>query len=276
MEERTRPEISKLLVRLLRSLHDWEQGELAAKAGVAPSTIWRYEQGRIALQPKSRERLAAAAELPLSLIEAVLVPVLEAAYRAVSPFTAETFDDVERAGAELGAALAGTGRAAMGLFLSGLEAADREPWERTGPPMEADRLEAADAWERLESCTAEERQFLVETCREFHTWALAERLCHESEKVAAATPDYALELAELACRVAELARGDDFFRLRLQGYTLAFLANARRAANGPRGAEADFTLALNLWQAGASPDPGLLAESRLLELEAGGKPDGKG
>jgi hypothetical protein len=40
-----------------------------------------------------------------------------------------------------------------------------------------------------------------------------------------------------------------------------------RAVDGPRGAEADFALALSLWHAGASPDPGLLAESRRLDLK---------
>ncbi|HEV8577889.1 MAG TPA: helix-turn-helix transcriptional regulator [Thermoanaerobaculia bacterium] len=268
MEEPTRPDVSQLLVQLLRSLHDWEQAELAAKMGVDPSTIWRYEHGTVTLQPKAKERLAAATNLPLSLVEAVLVPALEAGRGASAPFDDETFADVERAGAELGGTLAGAGRAAVALLLAALEAADLDPWERTGPPAAADRLEAADAWERLETCTAEERQFLVETCREFQTWALAERLCHESEKAASDRPEEALELAELACRMAELARGDAFFLLRLKGYTLAFLANARRVTEGPRAAEGDFTFAVNFWHTGAAPDPDLLAEWRLLDLEA--------
>jgi tetratricopeptide (TPR) repeat protein len=130
------------------------------------------------------------------------------------------------------------------------------------------RREAARLWIRLRSETPANRRLLVEKAREFQTWALAERLCNESAEAASDRTDRALELAELAHRVAELAPGEEPWRSRLLGYTLAFLANARRVACDLPGAEAAFVQAWKFWSAGAGADPGLLGKWRLPDLEA--------
>lgn len=127
------------------------------------------------------------------------------------------------------------------------------------------RRKAKSLAERLLAHSSEDRRLLVETAREFQVWGLAELLCHKSEEAASDRADLALELAKLACRVAELAQGDELWRLRLLGYALAFLANARRVGSNLRGAEADFDRALRLWDEGAAADPGLLAEWRLFD-----------
>jgi hypothetical protein len=62
--------------------------------------------------------------------------------------------------------------------------------------------------------------------------------------------------------------GPESWRLRLQGWASAFVGNARRAQGNLVGAEAAFARSQKLWQAGAPGDPGLLDESRLVELEA--------
>ncbi len=272
-ENQGRPTVFQVLMRLYRALRGWGPTEYAARAGVDPKTVYRYEKGNVP-KPRAQAKMAAAAGLSPSFVEVCLKPAVEAAHAASAPFDDETFADVEKAGTELDRALSGTGRSALGLLAQEIEEADREPWERTGPPSEADRLEAADAWERLEPCSAKQRTFLVETFPEFQTWALAERLCHASAEAGSDTAKGALELATLACKVAELAPCEEPWKSRLRGYTLAFLANARRAGNDLRGAHEDFARALKLWQAGAAAEPGLLAEQRVLDLEGFPAPGG--
>jgi hypothetical protein len=82
--------------------------------------------------------------LPLSFVEACLLPALEAASGAAVPFTDANFEDLEKAGIDLERALTGTARSAAAAFLSTLE--EREPWEPTGPPVEEDRYQAQDSF----------------------------------------------------------------------------------------------------------------------------------
>jgi transcriptional regulator with XRE-family HTH domain len=58
-------------VTLLRALRKWTQAELAAASGIAKSQISRYEQGKEAPSPRTRERLAAAVGLPPFLLPQV-------------------------------------------------------------------------------------------------------------------------------------------------------------------------------------------------------------
>jgi tetratricopeptide (TPR) repeat protein len=108
----------------------------------------------------------------------------------------------------------------------------------------------------------------VEEEPKYQTWALAERLCDESIRVAAGEPRRVLELAELALRVAELVTGEPAWLSLLAGYVWAFLGNARRVVSDLPGAEKAFCQAWKLWEAGAAADVGLLDGSRLLDLEA--------
>jgi len=130
------------------------------------------------------------------------------------------------------------------------------------------RREAARSWARLKSCGPAERRRRVESAADLHSWAMAERLAHESERAAADRADLALELAQLALRVAELAPGAPAWRSRCLGYCWAFVANARRVGDDLDGAEEAFAEAWRLWRAGDGADPDLLAEWRLLDREA--------
>ena len=200
MEGHDDPADLKLLVRVLRELREWDQAEMAAAAGVDVSSISHYETGRTVPPRRTLERLAAAVGLQMSFVETCLLPMLSTARAIAAPFAAESSDDLEQNAVELGRALTVAGRSTLAAFLAELDAADRPPWERTGPPSPDVRIEAADLWERLKPRSTEERRFLVENCREFQVRALAERLRHESEKEEADG-----ELARLASRVAELA-----------------------------------------------------------------------
>ena len=133
---------------------------------------------------------------------------------------------------------------------------------------EAARRQAAALWEQLKAATRQERRDAVEIHPEFRSWALAVRVSHESERVAAHRADQALELADLALRIAGRVPGEVAWRSRLQGYAWAYIANARRVANDFDGADQAFARAWNLWRAGANTAFDLLPEWRLLDLEA--------
>jgi hypothetical protein len=132
-----------------------------------------------------------------------------------------------------------------------------------------DRARAEDLvrW-LLEEADPQKRRDLVESSQQYQLWAVAERLCHESERAAAGSADKAKELADLALLAAELEEGDPVWRLRLKGYVWIFIANARRVGGDMVAAGEGFALARELWEAGAAADPGLLAEWRLADGEA--------
>src|SRR5690349_8872013 len=133
---------------------------------------------------------------------------------------------------------------------------------------ETARRQAAALWEQLKAATRQDRRDAVEIYPEFRSWALAERVCHESERAAAHRADQALELADLALRMASRVPGEAAWRSRLQGYAWAYVANARRVANDFDGADKAFARAWDLWQAGSGIAPDLLPEWHLLDLEA--------
>jgi transcriptional regulator with XRE-family HTH domain len=243
-----------LLVQFLRSLRGWTQAQLAEAVGLDPSTICRYEQGDSKPRRKNLEKIATAVGVSMPLVDACFLPAMEAACATASLGGDPRFEELEGPAADLGGAVAGAVQSAAAAFLAGLEASNL--WEKPGPPSSEDRLAAADAWERLEPCSFDEALFLIESCQEFQNWALAERLCRESTD----RPDRAVELAELAVRVARRAPGDELWRSRLEGYALGYLVKAR-VQRGLPVLEETAARATALWEAGAPADPGLLAPS---------------
>ena len=232
MDALSDPEVTKRLVRLLRSIVDGTQDGLAAEAGLDPSSVYRLEAGGT-LQARTLEKILGAVKLPRSLVEACLAPAIAAALATRESFSQEQPKDLDRAAEAFGRALADVGRSALAAFLTSLEDPCREPWERTTPPSEEDRLAVADLWARLAPCDSEDRAFLVETCPEFRNWALVEHICHESEAAASNCAVQALELAEFAHSVVRWLAGEDAWRARVEGYALPFVANAYRVGKRP-------------------------------------------
>jgi len=130
------------------------------------------------------------------------------------------------------------------------------------------REEAGTLWKTLKGLSPARRRSTVEKEAQYQTWAVAERLCAESERAAAHRADASLELASLALRVAKLAPGPDAWRSHLQGYVWAFIANSRRVQGDLPGAEEAFLRSDSFWEAGAIADSWLLDASRLLDLKA--------
>ncbi|HEV7785934.1 MAG TPA: helix-turn-helix domain-containing protein [Thermoanaerobaculia bacterium] len=255
------PGLRSVALTALRRRRGWNQEELAAKAGISSVLASRYETTR---QP-SRKRLDSFARLMgydpedlelllLSLERSTAEPPSSGPLSPVDP-TADEMRDLQRVAFRVGLATVDLTERTLNALVRGRRA-------------QKSRRRAERLWERFKRLPAAERELLVERSVEHQTWAFAERLAHASAEAAAHKVKLALELAGLACRVAELAPGDPAWRTRLTAYTLAFLANSQRVANDLRGAAALFARARVLWEEGARADPGILAAWRLPDLEA--------
>jgi transcriptional regulator with XRE-family HTH domain len=251
-----------LALELLRRIRGWTQGELAEAAGISSNVLSGYEAGTRPLSRRRLEKLAAFLGFGLDVVDTALL-FTECTYRAAVPSPSASPvgpDTAERQGIERVVALVArlTMEEVRDNLLLGLRA------ER----VETARREAGKLWEELRHLPVRERMAMVEAEPKFQTWALCERLCAESERAAGDHAGRALELAELALRVAALMPGGEAWRSQVQGYAWAFLGNARRVASRLNPAEDAFERSRALWQAGGEAEAGVLDETRVLDLEA--------
>lgn len=182
------PRLFMVLVR--HSLGWFEQAQLAAALGVAPSLISMWERGERPIPAEVLEETAAQASIP--------PPLLALALRAIRSFLEATRG---RGRGDQGMAVV----LALDLLPVLLETTDvlfAPLRPAAGEPAEAEAL-----WAYLERRTAAERLLLVEEGEEYQTRALHERVLAESAARAAAEPRQAEELVQLAARIAELAAG---------------------------------------------------------------------
>lgn len=70
------------IVKLLRSLRGWKQGELAKAAGTSQKLISSYEVGEKVPRPRTLERIAAVVGVPFFLVDRML-PLVRQALAAV-------------------------------------------------------------------------------------------------------------------------------------------------------------------------------------------------
>ena len=259
-----RPSSHPPALAFLRTAVGWSQTRLARCLGLGNEDISKYERGEKAL---TRETLDFLAE-PIAPLEAV--DVLLVAYNLIFPEAEEKAPSPvaltpEEIRLNHRAVLAGT-CAVVRVEAERL----REELSRgkRQEKIEAARQEATLLWDRLKASNRQDRWDAVASFPELWSWALAERVSHESGRKAAHNAGEALELAELALEIAERAPGAESWRARLKGYCWAHLGNARRVANDLAGADTAFAQAWHLWKAGADSDPGLLAGWRLYDLEA--------
>jgi tetratricopeptide (TPR) repeat protein len=259
---KTIPPPLSFALSILRQGRGWTQERLAAAAGTHGRVICEYEAGKVRpLRRDTFDRLvglmgcgADEVDLTILYVAGLLAGLGVERVTPVDPPPAEE-RRIGQIAANVGLVESGRMRARLRRLASGRRAA-------------AAREVAATQWEELRQHGAARQRALVETRAELKHWALAERLCDESERAAAEDPARALELARLALRVAELAPGDPRWRSRLMGYIHGFLANALRVADERPAAEAAFATAWRLWRAGGPAAQGVLAEWRLLDLEA--------
>jgi len=255
----------RVLVRWLESLGDWSKEELARRSGLTRQTLWLYETGEVVMGRHALQWFANGVGLPLWLIEGVMLPAISAVRLVVGHARREEL-------------LAGWERALTAApptvlvdvtpfsVQEILDASQRHHRAVVGPSIE-ERTLAESLWRRLKDRSPAERVLLVKNCREFHSWALAERLCAESREAAADSSKAALRFACLALRVARLVRMEELFCLQLEGYVFLHIANSRRVGGRMRLAEEAFSRGLTLWRRGSGTKFNLLPAWRVLDLE---------
>src|SRR6185295_5537721 len=242
------------ILAVLRIVRGWSQLELAQAAGMRSGTISEYERGKKTLPLRTLERLAAVMGYPAPMIERTRAFIHEARSTAGAIQPGESLSrQIDTFAADFGRAYEDFARTWLTRFLAEASA------------LEA-RCQAPYLWERLRRYKAEERPGIVEKNPELQSWGLCELVCLESEKTAADDAGKALELAELALRIAKRVPGAE--GPLAQGWAWAFVGNARRVGGDLRAADEAFARSRELWGAGTSGDPGFLDESRLFDLEA--------
>jgi tetratricopeptide (TPR) repeat protein len=243
-----------LVVTVCREIAGITQAVLAQLAGVHRMDIVRAEKGQGRLTPGFLGRLMGFPEAVtegLRLLVDWLRPASEE--RSFPPLGLPLRERRLIAGAALNHAAA---------------QAERLAAARLADLIRADREHAEQDWLLMRAWSVEEWHGYLEEAPQVGTWALVERLAEESERAAAADPRRTLELAELACRVAPRIEGTREWRGRVEGWALAFYANALRVLGRFKASEAAFARAWTLWRAGAAVGPGPLDESRVYDLEA--------
>jgi tetratricopeptide (TPR) repeat protein len=253
---RTIPPPLSLALTFLRLAQGWSQKELAAVTGIPATLLSDYEHGRKRLSRDRLEPIAAATGLPPAAIDTVLgcLQTIRASSQVPGPAGVQGWK-IEAVATRVGGLATDFARGLLTLLTVEARA------------LEA-RQQAAALWTRLKRQPPAQRRSVVEARPEFRNWALCELLCEESIKAAPDSADRALELAELALRVAKLSPGEESWRQRLQGYAWAHVGNARRVRGDLPAAEKAFTCSRRAWCAGETSDHGILNEARVLGMEA--------
>jgi tetratricopeptide (TPR) repeat protein len=250
---------SGIVLLFLRRGQGWSQVQLGKAAHTSPNLINDYEQGRKELSRKRLEFLISFMGVPPEVIDENLARLEANRAAASAPGSAAGLTPTRR---RTEAVVARVGRLAAEFARTALAIVALE-----GEALQA-REEARRQWARLEPRKKDERLALVEESVEVRTWAVVELVSAKSIDRAPSSPAEALELAELALRIAELCLGDEWLRQRAQGYAWFHVGNARRVTNALPGADMALSKAKPLWKAGAPGDPGLFDEAIVLGLEA--------
>jgi tetratricopeptide (TPR) repeat protein/transcriptional regulator with XRE-family HTH domain len=265
MDVKTSAEDLRVLVKLFRVLGHRNQEEMAAAAGIHPSTVWRYEEGERTPDGLALEKLARAAGQPVWAVEGVLLPAIALA-RALAAGAPEALAGgldpalVEALAADQSAAAS----AGVAEFLAGAEG---EPAPAAPPPdARAATADVLDPWTLMAPPAPSPRP--APPGRYLDYEALCDQLCAESVRSAADDAARSLELARMALRVAELAPRPRGCGPALEGTAWAFVGNAQRVGSDLPAAAASFATAWRLWRAGAAAPGSRLSEWRLLDLEA--------
>jgi transcriptional regulator with XRE-family HTH domain len=257
------PSDLNLALAAMRSALNWKQSELAEAARVRGTTISDFERGNRAFSLEKLTELAGVLGLPPEAVPQARTFVRSMELQAKPPGYSDQDPGgpgmdprkIEQIATQAGTLASDFTRSMLEFITFHTRSA-------------AARQHAQVLWQRMRKRLPSQRRDLVESDREFRSWALCELICKESIKAAADNADRARDLAELALRIAELAPGAASWRWRLQGYAWAHVGNARRVGGDLPEAEKAFGRAGELWEMGEAGDPGILDDALLPGLEA--------
>jgi tetratricopeptide (TPR) repeat protein len=259
----TKTPAEALALIYLREARHWTQTRLAtAKGHSSHHLISRYENGKESLSRAELHDMAALLGFPRDAVEALLltyslvIPPNPDESGSLVELTPEELRRIDRTVLADGWTRAAELRAGL------IEDKKRKK-------AEAARRQAGELWARLKPLPRAVRREVMEDAPDFQTWALAVRLCEQSERAAAHDPEEALALADLALSCAtRVTAGGDLGRSRLTGYAWAHKGNALRVAGHLPKANAAFERARQFWKVGANSEADLIPEWRIPYLEA--------
>ncbi|HEY2292724.1 MAG TPA: helix-turn-helix domain-containing protein [Thermoanaerobaculia bacterium] len=255
MPKKTPPSPFGVNLSVLRAVQGWPQNELADALGVGAPLLSGYESGDKTLSRERLEEIVARMGLPAEAVDRTQAYLLS--IRSLSPPEGGAMPVSARAEANVAWV-----RDAAEAFARSLVAL---PPERRA---EDARRQARDLWNRLKKASPRERRALVKATEDFRSWALCELVCERSLEAAADRADRALDLADLAVYIAEMAPGEQTWRKRLRGYALAHLGNAKRVGGDLPAADQVFAKARKFWEAGEAAGVGFLSEAVVFGMEA--------
>ena len=225
------------LMRLFRSLSDDTQEDLGRALGVSRALVSQIERGVVVPDPAYLETAARRAGIWVADGDELL----------------RLHDTMRRSRERWGLAPESLFDSLTGDLRTQLDAAYRRLLTLPEPepsPQPEDRERAEELFRLLLAEPAEVRPAIVRAAEEFHTWAVAVRLCAAAEQAAGEDAERWAFLARLA---ADRVDGPEGFRSRLQGYAAAHQARALRAAGDLDAANQALEEAERLWTAGDDP-----------------------
>lgn len=246
------------ILAFLREGLGWSQAQLERSAGLAAGMVGDYENGHKQLTRERLESLLSSLGLGPERIDGALAE-LETARAAARSGAADVLTSkqkrIEAIAAQFGRMAASFARSALHLLTLGSETVHAND-------------QAEHLWRRLKKHSSEDRLLFVEEDRRFRKWGLVVLVVQKSLEAAPNEPKTALELAQLAVRIAELVGGTQEWRWRLQGYAGAALINGYRVCSDLPAARKARARARQIWEDGEPGDPGLLNEALLPWVEA--------
>jgi len=268
-----------LALAVLRVARGWTQGKLAQESSVRASSISDYEGGKTSPELDSLRRLLKAMDYGFAELELAEQFLSALRLRRSCPMedvapaagTDPVADQVAELAQQVGGAVHRLTDAIAYLVRDrGAVGPPERPRTPAATPSAADRDQAPALWERLKAYPFAVQVGLVRETPEFHSWALAELLCNESDTVVPHQPAQAIELARLAIEIAERVPGSSPWRSAMVAYCWAHLGNARRVHGTLPAADEAFQHAEAAWQEGKTSGlaPDLLDLFRLFDLKS--------
>jgi tetratricopeptide (TPR) repeat protein len=135
--------------------------------------------------------------------------------------------------------------------------------------FELARAEAAKVWEILRplQMRSADRRKVIEDSPRYATWALVEKLAHESDRATVRDVEEALALADLAVWTADRFQQPAEYQAAAREYAQVYLGNARRVKGWLDQAEAAFARAKEVAAVGEMA-PAPFSRARILDREA--------
>ncbi|HXU29876.1 MAG TPA: helix-turn-helix transcriptional regulator [Thermoanaerobaculia bacterium] len=247
-----------VVLRNLRERAGWTQARLEREARLSKGAVCRLEKGDQTLDRFLLARLARVLEIGDGEVERAII--------AFEEFPAPA--RVQGSPADLPGRDWQTIEAVSSRFS---RRARRKTQDWTVARLSArrwrsEREAAGESWQRMRKMPSDERRPLVESVNAYQTWAVVERLCEESVRAASNDLEEAHKLAHLAWCAAVHGQGSQAARRWLEGYAMAFEANALQVEGAFRRSEIIFSESAVLLK--AEPPVAPLDRARPLILRA--------